>query len=158
MSLFDPARPEALPHAGTFNNNVASMAAGHAGLHQGVPARGRRAAHGPGRRAAPGTDPHLPSAGAPLPGHRSRQHPRHARDHSSGPQPPRPEPGRPALLELLFLDLLEHGYYIAPRGYLALSLALTPDQLTGFVRTVGKVLDTRAALWARSGEQRAQPR
>jgi glutamate-1-semialdehyde 2,1-aminomutase len=31
MELFDPARPGALPHAGTFNNNVVSMAAGHAG-------------------------------------------------------------------------------------------------------------------------------
>src|SRR5260221_1079284 len=34
MALFDPSRPGALPHAGTFNNNVASMAAGHAGLTQ----------------------------------------------------------------------------------------------------------------------------
>ena len=54
----------------------------------------------------------------------------------------------PRLLELLFLDLLEHGYYIAPRGYLALSLALTPDQLTGFVRTVRQILRSRAELWA----------
>ena len=34
MGLFDPGRPGALPHAGTFNNNVISMAAGHAGLTQ----------------------------------------------------------------------------------------------------------------------------
>src|SRR6185437_3737961 len=34
MELFDPTRPGALPHAGTFNNNVLSMAAGHAGLTQ----------------------------------------------------------------------------------------------------------------------------
>src|SRR5438094_256005 len=32
MALFDPTRPGALPHAGTFNNKVVSMAAGHAGL------------------------------------------------------------------------------------------------------------------------------
>src|SRR5712692_2334942 len=32
MAQFDPARAGALPHAGTFNNNVASMAAGLAGL------------------------------------------------------------------------------------------------------------------------------
>ena len=63
----------------------------------------------------------------------------------------------PQLLELLFLDLLELGYYIAPRGYLALSLALTAGQLAGFVAAVGKVLDTRAALWAPPGG-RAQPR
>ena len=56
--------------------------------------------------------------------------------------------GDPRLLELLFLDLLELGYYIAPRGYMALSLALTDGQLAGFVQAVGKVLRTRAALWA----------
>ena len=28
MELFDPAAPDALPHAGTFNNNVLTMAAG----------------------------------------------------------------------------------------------------------------------------------
>ncbi|HEY7360521.1 MAG TPA: hypothetical protein VH642_06890 [Streptosporangiaceae bacterium] len=56
--------------------------------------------------------------------------------------------GDPQLLELLFLDLLEAGYYIAPRGYLALSLALTPGQLAGFVAAVGQALEDRAALWA----------
>ena len=32
MDLFDPRRADALPHAGTFNNNVLTMAAGLAGL------------------------------------------------------------------------------------------------------------------------------
>ena len=32
MDLFDPRRPDALPHAGTFNNNVLTMSAGLAGL------------------------------------------------------------------------------------------------------------------------------
>ena len=34
MALFDPSRTDALPHAGTFNNNVLSMAAGRAALGQ----------------------------------------------------------------------------------------------------------------------------
>lgn len=34
MQRFDPARPDALKHAGTFNNNVCTMAAGIAGLSQ----------------------------------------------------------------------------------------------------------------------------
>src|SRR6516164_6638324 len=34
MAHFDPDRPDALPHAGTFNNNVLSMAGGLAGLTQ----------------------------------------------------------------------------------------------------------------------------
>ena len=32
MDLFDPRRPDALPHAGTFNNNVLTMNAGLVGL------------------------------------------------------------------------------------------------------------------------------
>jgi len=43
---------------------------------------------------------------------------------------------------------LDLGYYIAPRGYMALSLALTRDQLADFVRAVQEVLRSRAALWA----------
>ncbi|MGN6680754.1 MAG: hypothetical protein ACTHKL_23575, partial [Streptosporangiaceae bacterium] len=54
----------------------------------------------------------------------------------------------PRLNELLFLDLLEAGYYIAPRGYMALSLALTDEQLTGFVDGVQEFLDARSALWS----------
>jgi len=63
----------------------------------------------------------------------------------------------PRLLELLFLDLLELGYYIAPRGYMALSLALTPGQLAGFVQAVDEILHTRADLWAPAAG-RAWPR
>jgi glutamate-1-semialdehyde 2,1-aminomutase len=32
MELFDPGRPDALPHAGTFNNNTLTMTAGHAAM------------------------------------------------------------------------------------------------------------------------------
>ena len=32
MELFDPSRPDALPHAGTFNNNTLTMTAGHAAM------------------------------------------------------------------------------------------------------------------------------
>ncbi|MBA4099804.1 MAG: aspartate aminotransferase family protein [Rhodospirillum sp.] len=32
MARFDPGRPDAYPHGGTFNNNVVAMAAGHAAL------------------------------------------------------------------------------------------------------------------------------
>ena len=68
MSLFDPARPEALPaNPGTFNNNVASMATGRAGTREDMLTRGRRAARGAGQRAPAGTDPHLPRRRGSLP-------------------------------------------------------------------------------------------
>lgn len=34
MARFDPSRPDAFPHGGTFNNNVLAMSAGHAALTQ----------------------------------------------------------------------------------------------------------------------------
>jgi hypothetical protein len=40
------------------------------------------------------------------------------------------------------------GYYMAALGYMALSLALDPDQLAGFTRAVGDALETRSGLWA----------
>ena len=43
MERFDPRRPDAFQHAGTFNNNVLTMAAGYVGLTEStrpnVPAR-----------------------------------------------------------------------------------------------------------------------
>lgn len=43
MALMDPARPGALPHAGTFNNNLFTMSAGLAGLTElFTPARAER--------------------------------------------------------------------------------------------------------------------
>src|SRR5215831_5846061 len=149
MELFDPARPGALPHAGTFNNNVISMAAGHAGLTQVYPPEvaERHTARGDGLRGelaqvfrAAGAPYQVTGVGSLLAVHPTTAPVRSPADLSGSD---------PRLLELLFLDLLEQGYYIAPRGYMALSLALTSGQLAGFVEAVGKVLHTRAALWHR---------
>jgi hypothetical protein len=56
--------------------------------------------------------------------------------------------GDPRLLELFFLDLLDLGYYIAPRGYMPLSPALTSAQLAAFVVAVQQIVRSRAAQWA----------
>jgi glutamate-1-semialdehyde 2,1-aminomutase len=150
MDLFDPARPDALPHAGTFNNNVASMAAGLAGLTLVYPPEvaERHTARGDALRAE--LSEVLRASGAPfcVTGVGSLLN-IHA---TAGPvrSPSDANRADPGLAELLFLDLLELGYYIAPRGYLALSLALTESQLSGFTRAVQQVIDARSALWARS--------
>ena len=157
MALFDPARPGALPHAGTFNNNVASMAAGHAGLTKVYPPEvaERHTARGDALREelaqtfrAAGAPFQVTGVGSLLAVHATAAPVRTRGDLSRSD---------PRLLELLFLDLLELGYYIAPRGYLALSLALTSGQLAGFVAAVGKVLDARAALWAPPGGRAQHP-
>jgi glutamate-1-semialdehyde 2,1-aminomutase len=148
MDLFDPARPGALPHAGTFNNNVASMAAGHTGLTRVYTAEvaERHTARGDAlmaelaRAFAAARAPFgVTGVGSILAIHATAEPVRSPADLSQAD---------PRLLELVFLDLLEHGYYIAPRGYMALSLALTPEQLSGFTAAVGEILSARSSLWA----------
>jgi glutamate-1-semialdehyde 2,1-aminomutase len=148
MGQFDPARPGALPHAGTFNNNVASMAAGHAGL-TGVytpEVAERHTARGDAVReelcavfrtaAAPFQ---ATGVGSLLAIHATARPVRAPADLAQAD---------PRLLELVFLDLLELGYYLAPRGYMALSLALSDEQLTEFVQAVDIVTRARADLWS----------
>src|SRR4029079_16134575 len=48
MDLFDPRRPDALPHAGTFNNNVLTMSAGLVGLTEDYTPDAARAPNAPG--------------------------------------------------------------------------------------------------------------
>jgi glutamate-1-semialdehyde 2,1-aminomutase len=147
MALFDPSRDGALPHAGTFNNNVASMAAGYAGLTKVYPPEiaERHSARGDALRAElsrlfrdTGAPFQATGVGSLLAVHSTAVPLRAPRDLRQSD---------PRLLELLFLDLLEAGYYMAPRGYMALSLALSDEQLAGFVAAVGEFVRSRSALW-----------
>ena len=148
MAQFDPARAGALPHAGTFNNNVVSMAAGLAGLTMVYPPEvaERHTAAGDALREELGAA--FLTAGAPFSAtgvgsllaiHATAAPVRSGKDLAGSDS---------RLVELAFLDLLESGYYIAPRGYMALSLALTAAQIAGFARAVGEFLQARAGLWS----------
>lgn len=148
MELFDPARPGALPHAGTFNNNVLSMAAGHAGLTKVYTpdVAERHTARGDklredlaARLAGLGAPFQATGVGSILAIHPTIRPIRSIADLSDAD---------PRLLELLFLDLLDRGYYMAARGYIALSLVLTQAQLDGFAAAVGDALAARSALWS----------
>jgi glutamate-1-semialdehyde 2,1-aminomutase len=150
MELFDPARPGALPHAGTFNNNVASMAAGHTGLTRVYTPEVAERHTAAGDELRDDLAATIQTADAPfsVTGVGSLM----AIHGTAGPvrSPADLASSDPRLNELLFLDLLERGYYIAPRGYLALSLALSREQLEGFRAAVGEILGVRAPLWARA--------
>jgi glutamate-1-semialdehyde 2,1-aminomutase len=148
MDQFDPARPAALPHAGTFNNNVASMAAGHAGLTRVYTpdAAERHTAAGDallvrlaGAFRAAAAPFCVTGAGSIMAVHATAGPVRNRTDAMRADR---------ALSELFFLDLLERGYYVAPRGYLALSLAVSGSQLDGFEEAVLEFLHERSDLWA----------
>ncbi len=53
-------------------------------------------------------------------------------------------------MELLFLNLLEHGFYIARRGFIALNLEITPSELKAFVTSVDEILKAHPVEFAAS--------
>jgi glutamate-1-semialdehyde 2,1-aminomutase len=107
MERFDPSRPDAFQHAGTFNNAVATMAAGAAGLRTYTREEiARLNALGDRLRAR------LPDAtgyGSMVGLHMDEER-----------------------KTLLHLHMLEHGYSYARRGFIALSLPLTEGDVDGF--------------------------
>jgi glutamate-1-semialdehyde 2,1-aminomutase len=51
----------------------------------------------------------------------------------------------PVLKELVFHELLHRGVYVAPRGFVALSLAVTDDDVDTFVTALDETLTSLAA-------------
>ena len=142
MDRYDPRRPDAIPHAGTFNNNVLTMAAGVAGLSRlftpavadALFARGElfRA-----RLNALGSAIQWTGLGSLLTAH-----------FHQGPirQPADLARVNPDLRELFHLDMLDRGFYLARRGMIALSLEVGEPELDAFVDAVTEFLQSRAPL------------
>lgn len=145
MSVYDPDSPRAVPHPGTFNNNVLSMAAGHAGLSRLFPAEVSEALFRRGEQLRRDLNARCVEAGARmrwtgmgslLTAHFQTEPIRAASDI-------RPEP---ELRELFHLDLLERGCYLARRGMVALSLEIGERECRSFRSAVEDFLDQRRAL------------
>jgi glutamate-1-semialdehyde 2,1-aminomutase len=142
MAAFDPARG-GLTHGGTFNNNAFTMSVGAAVsglLDAGTLARLNQRGDRLRERLAAALAPVgfcVTGVGSMMTMH------------------PTPGPVErwsdladvdPRWRRLLFHDLLERGYYVAERGYLALSLAVTDEQLDGFVAAVDGFAEEYADL------------
>lgn len=138
MSRFDPSQPGALPHAGTFNNNVLSMAAGLAGLTQVLDDDRLDALNARGDRLREALQSVMAPHGWTATGMGSMVgfHP------VPGPvdSPADIAAADDRRRELLFLDLLERGWYVAPRGFIALSIEVTDADIDGFVAAVADAL------------------
>ncbi len=50
------------------------------------------------------------------------------------------------IMELIFLDLLEQGYYIARRGFIALMLPVGDAEIEGFINAFSAVVKARGEL------------
>lgn len=147
MARFDPSAPDALGHAGTFNNNVLSMAAGLAGVSEVLTPSAIAGLNELGDRLRDGLNALFADVDAPMcatgVGSLVAFHTRR------GPirTPHDAELGDDRLKEIVFFDLLERGIYIARRGFMALSLAVTPAHVDQFLTAMADVLAERAPLW-----------
>ncbi len=146
LDLFDPRRPGALPHAGTFNNNVLTMAAGLAGLSkvytpaaaEALSARGdarRDRLNALCRRA--GAAMQFTGIGSMMTAHFVAGSIRAPEDLAGAD---------PRLKELFFFDLLAQGIWIAQRGMINLSLPIGDAECDRLVAVVEEFLATRRPL------------
>jgi len=142
MRRFDPTAPDALPHAGTFNNNVLTMAAGVAGLTDVLSDERIDDLNARGDRLRASLNEVVNPHGWIATGSGSMVGLHPVSGPVSCPQDLAEADDR--LRELLFLDLLERGYYMARRGFIALSLEITDDDVDGFVDAVRDSLAARS--------------
>jgi glutamate-1-semialdehyde 2,1-aminomutase len=148
MQMYDPTAAGSMPHAGTFNNNVLSMAAGVAGMSKVFTPDAAGALHARGEALRARLNAVFKGAGVALQmtgrsslmGLHAVKGPIRSVDDLAG--------SNEAAKELVFLDLLERGHYIARRGFLALSLMVSDADLDGFVEAVKDVVTERGDVLA----------
>src|SRR5216683_672433 len=151
MERFDPRRPDAFQHAGTFNNNVLTMNAGLAGLAEiYTPERAHALnAWGDGLRERLNAVVHRHGLAMQFTGLGSMfsvhmtDMPIHSQEDA--------ERGNAALRDLFYFDLVARGIWFAKRGMFALSIALDETDGDKLVDTVEEFAQTRATLFRESG-------
>jgi glutamate-1-semialdehyde 2,1-aminomutase len=151
MDLFDPRRPDALPHAGTFNNNILSMTAGLAGLTEVYTAEAAAALNARGDALRDRLNALCHAAGAPMQftGIGSMLAVHMTRDTVTSPEVA--ARANPKLKELFFFDMLSHGIWLARRGMMALSLPIGDAECDALANAVSEFLGVRASLLISNG-------
>lgn len=149
MARFDPRRPDALAHAGTFNNNVLTMAAGLAGLKEVLTPEAVTDLNARGDRlreranvlfAREGVGLQLTGLGSIMTLHATAAPIRSPADLASTD---------PHVKELLFFDLLARGVYLARRGFIALSLPFGDEEVDTLLAALAEIVAARRAVLPR---------
>jgi glutamate-1-semialdehyde 2,1-aminomutase len=147
MERFDPRRPDAFQHAGTFNNNVLTMNAGLVGLTELYTPERARALNswGDGLRKRlnavvqrRGLAMQFTGRGSMLSVHMTDGPIRSQEDA---------ELGNAQLRDLFYFDLVARGIWFAKRGMFALSIALDDQDGDKLVDAVDEFAETRAPLF-----------
>jgi len=148
MAMFDGHKPGTLPHAGTFNNNVLSMAAGNVALGEIFDRDAAEALYQRGEKLRAACNAAAAKHGVAITftGIGSMLTP-HFR---KGPinQPYKAPADEEQMRELFFLDLLAAGVYIARRGMVALSLPVGDADCARFVAAVDEFCSARKPVLA----------
>lgn len=146
MELFDPTKPNALPHAGTFNNNTLTMAVGTVAMTEIFTPEACIALNACGDRLRDRLNDlfmrYQVKMKATGQGSMISVHPTAGEIAS----PHDLENTDKRLRQLLFLDLLEQGIYLAERGFMALSLMVTDADCDRVVEAVEQHMNRRRDL------------
>jgi glutamate-1-semialdehyde 2,1-aminomutase len=146
MQWFDPRRADGFQHAGTFNNNVLTMNAGHVGLTEVYTPEHARALNefGDGLRerlnaipARRGLAMQFTGIGSMIGVHMTDRPIRSAADAAQSDA---------VLLDLFYFDLIARGIWFAKRGMMALSIALEEADAGKLLAAVEDFAETRAPL------------
>ncbi len=146
LDRYDPRRPDALPHAGTFNNNVLTMAAGYAGLTEVYTPEAAVILNERGDALRENLNMLCQAArakmqftglGSMLSVHFTREAVRSPKQAVASDQ---------KLKELFFFDMLEKGIWIGRRGFFTLCLPLGEAEYDKLVVAVGEFLASRRTL------------
>jgi glutamate-1-semialdehyde 2,1-aminomutase len=146
MDLFDPARPDALPHAGTFNNNTLTMTTGQMALTEIFTPAVCVALNQRGDTLSNQLNHLFMHYQAPMQttgmGSLFAIHPKAGQLTT----PEQVDECDVRLKRLLYLHLLDHGVYIAERGFIALSLAIDDAACDALLLGVESFLKTHSRL------------
>jgi glutamate-1-semialdehyde 2,1-aminomutase len=153
MGRFDPSRPGAFPHGGTFNNNVLAMAAGYAALTRVLTAQALDATNRLGDRIREGINERAARHGLPvlstgvgsiLGVHFHRGPARNEADFDAFAS--ERERGLQQLRTLFHFDMIAAGIYISRRIMGNLSLATTEADAERLLEAVEEFMVARQRL------------
>jgi glutamate-1-semialdehyde 2,1-aminomutase len=151
MERFDPRRPDAFQHAGTFNNNVLTMNAGLVGLTELYTPERARALNdwGDGLRERLNAVVQRHGLAMQFTG-RGSMSSVHMTDAPIRSQQDA-EKGNAQLRDLFYFDLVARGVWFAKRGMFALSIALDEQDGNTLVDAVEEFAETRSSVFESIG-------
>jgi glutamate-1-semialdehyde 2,1-aminomutase len=138
MAQFDPRRPDALFHAGTFNNNIVTMAAGLAAMTKVLTPKCSLDLNTRGDRLRDGLNVLFARRGARLKvtGLGSVMN-----IHSTGTLA-----DASMIKDLVFFELIARNFYLARRGLISLSLPVTDTDTAALIGAMDDVLQARREI------------